>query len=67
MRVPPVSSPADSLFALVGRLDHDQLAALRYRSMELLEDIEQTDEERNELFRASLLEALKDAAKYYGA
>lgn len=66
-----MSSPHTDLplfvMRIVSNLDHDQLSALRYRGMELLEDLDKTAEERNEASRATLLEVLSDCVKHYGA
>jgi hypothetical protein len=51
--------------AIVAALDSDQLSALRYRSMELLEDLADSEDDRNEAFRATLREELQRAVDYY--
>jgi hypothetical protein len=54
----------DHVAAIVAALDDDQLSALRYRSMEILSDITESEEARNEAFRTTLLEELQRAADY---
>lgn len=53
---------AQDIRAIVHLLDDDQLSMLRYRSMELLDDVSTTDEERNQKFREALEKHLLEAS-----